>query len=41
MRESFLTLAAAEPERFLVVDAAQDADEIAAAVRARVATLLA
>lgn len=41
VRESFLTLAAAEPERFLVVDAAQDADEIAAAVRARVATLLA
>ena len=41
VRESFLALAAAEPERFLVVDAAQDADEIAAAVRARVATLLA
>ncbi|PRB08996.1 dTMP kinase [Microbacterium sp. MYb64] len=41
VRESFLALAAAEPERFLVVDAAQDPDEIAAAVRARVATLLA
>ncbi len=41
VRESFLALADAEPERFLVIDAAQDPDEIAAAVRARVATLLA
>lgn len=41
VRESFLALAAAEPERFLVVDAAQEPDEIAAAVRARVAGLLA
>lgn len=41
VRESFLALAAAEPERFLVVDAAQDPGEIAAAVRARVAALLA
>jgi len=41
VRDSFLALAAAEPERFLVVDAAQDPGEIAAAVRARVAALLA
>lgn len=41
VRESFLALAAAEPERFLVVDAAQDPDDIAAAVRARVSSLLA
>lgn len=41
VRESFLALAATEPERFLVVDAAQEPDEIAAAVRARVAGLLA
>lgn len=41
VRESFLALAAAEPERFLVVDAAQDPDDIASAVRARVAALLA
>ena len=40
VREAYLDLAAAEPERFLVVDAAQDPSTIAEAVRARVATLL-
>jgi dTMP kinase len=40
VREAYLGLAAAEPERFLVVDAAQDPATIAEAVRARVATLL-
>lgn len=40
VRASFLELAAAEPERFLVVDAAEPVDTIAAAIRARVATLL-
>ncbi|MGO4681045.1 dTMP kinase [Microbacterium sp. 2MCAF23] len=40
VRASFLALAEAEPERFVVVDAAQDPDAIAEAVRARVATLL-
>ena len=40
VRESFLALAEAEPERFLVVDAAQDPDAITDAVRARVAALL-
>ena len=40
VRASFLVLAEAEPERFVVVDAAQDPDAIAEAVRARVATLL-
>ncbi len=41
VREEFLALAAAEPERFLVLDAAQPAAELAAAVRERVAPLLA
>lgn len=41
VREEFLALAAAEPQRFLVLDAARPADELAAAVRDRVATLLA
>ncbi|WP_417561853.1 dTMP kinase [Microbacterium sp.] len=36
VRAAFLALAAAEPERFLVVDAALPVDEIAALVRARV-----
>ncbi|MGN8026498.1 dTMP kinase [Microbacterium sp. 22242] len=40
VREAFLALAAAEPARFLVVDAAQDPAAIAAVVRARVAALL-
>ncbi|MBS1907216.1 MAG: dTMP kinase [Actinobacteria bacterium] len=40
VRESFLALAAAEPERFLVLDAAQDPAVIAEAVQARVAALL-
>ena len=40
VREAFLALAEAEPERFLVLDAAQDPDALAAAVRARVAPLL-
>ena len=40
VRASFLELAAAEPERFLVVDAAEPVETIAEAIRARVATLL-
>lgn len=40
VREAFLALAAAEPERFLVIDAAQDPAVIAEIVRARVAPLL-
>ncbi|SDH77933.1 dTMP kinase [Agrococcus jejuensis] len=40
VRDQYLALAAAEPERFLVVDAAGSPDEIHAAVRARVAALL-
>lgn len=40
VREAFLQLALAEPERFLVLDAAASADEIADAVRARVTTLV-
>jgi dTMP kinase len=40
VRSSFLALAAAEPERFLVVDAAQPVEDIAAAIRSRVAVLL-
>lgn len=41
VRDGFLQLAAAEPERFLVLDATLPAGELAAAVRARVATVLA
>lgn len=42
VREAFLALAAAEPVRFLVLDAAASADEIAEAIRIRVQeTLLA
>jgi dTMP kinase len=41
VRQGFLALAAAEPERFLVVDATLPPDEIAAVIRARVATRLA
>ncbi|WP_251446074.1 dTMP kinase [Microbacterium sp. USTB-Y] len=40
VREAYLALAEAEPERFLVVDAAQDPTAIADVVRARVAALL-
>ena len=41
VRAEYLALAAAEPERFLVLDASLPAGEIAAAVRARVTALLA
>lgn len=41
VRASYLELAAAEPERFLVLDAADSVESIAAAVRARVEPLLA
>ncbi len=41
VRDAFLELAAAEPLRFLVLDAARPADELAAAVRDRVAAALA
>lgn len=40
VRAAFLALAQAEPERFLVVDAAAGVPEIAAAIRARVESLL-
>lgn len=40
VREAYLALADAEPDRFLVLDAAASPDEIAAAIRARVAPLL-
>ena len=40
VRAAFLALAEAEPERFLVVDAALPASDIAAAIRARVTALL-
>jgi dTMP kinase len=40
VRSAYLGLAASEPERFLVVDAALPVEEIAAAIRARVAPLL-
>ena len=40
VRKAFLERAAAEPERFLVLDATLPADDLAAAVRARVAALL-
>ncbi|WP_165066103.1 dTMP kinase [Marisediminicola senii] len=40
VRTSFLALAAAEPDRFLVLDAARAIDELAEAIRVRVATLL-
>lgn len=41
VRDAYLALAAAEPERFLVIDASASADEIAADIRARVASFLA
>lgn len=40
VREAYLSLAADEPERFLVVDATLDPDDIAALIRARVAVHL-
>lgn len=40
VRDGFLALAAADPARFLVLDAAASATEIADAVRARVAAIL-
>jgi dTMP kinase len=40
VRAGFLALAAAEPERFLVLDATRPVDELAAAVRERVGPLL-
>ncbi len=40
VRASFLELAAAEPERFLVVDASEPVETIAATIRARAALLL-
>jgi dTMP kinase len=40
VRQGFLDLAAADPEHYLVLDAAGTVDEVAAAVRERVATLL-
>lgn len=40
VRGGYLRLAEAEPERFLVLDAAASAEEIAAAIRARVESLL-
>lgn len=41
VREVYLQLAAAEPERFLVLDATRPVDELAEAVRGRVSDLLA
>ncbi len=40
VRAAFLALAAAEPQRFLVVDAAQEIDQIAQVIRDRVGALL-
>lgn len=40
VRNAYLAIAAAEPDRFIVVDAALPADEIAASIRSRVAELL-
>jgi dTMP kinase len=40
VRISYLKLAAAEPQRFLVVDAAQNIDEMQAQIRSRVKALL-
>ena len=39
VREGFLALAAAEPQRWLVLDASASRDEIAAAIQARVSSL--
>lgn len=40
VRDAYLEIARAEPERFLVVDATLPVDDVASAVRARVADLL-
>ncbi|WP_243695243.1 dTMP kinase [Agromyces protaetiae] len=40
VREAYLDLAEAEPERFLVVDAARPVDELARDIRSRIAALL-
>jgi dTMP kinase len=40
VRQGYLALAAAEPERFLVLDASSPVDELAAAIRERVDALL-
>ena len=40
VRESYLTLADAEPRRFLVLDATRSVDYLAAAIRSRVSALL-
>jgi dTMP kinase len=40
VRQTFRTLAEADPDRYLVVDAQQTPDEIAAVIRVRVAELL-
>jgi dTMP kinase len=40
VREAFLALASAEPERFLVVDAALPPEQLAAEIQARIASLL-
>ena len=40
VRQTFRALAEADPDRYLVVDAGQNPDEIAAAIRVRVAELL-
>lgn len=40
VRRAFLALAAADPDRFLVLDAALPADELAAAVRERIRSVL-
>lgn len=40
VREAYLGLAAAEPERFLVLDATRPVDELQTAIRARVTALL-
>lgn len=40
VREAYLALAAAEPERFLVLDATLPVDELAALIRARVSAAL-
>jgi len=40
VRDSYLRLAAAEPERFLVVDATRDPEDIASVIRTRLSVLL-
>ena len=40
VRRTFLALAEAQPDRYLVLDARQGPDELAAAIRVRVADLL-